>query len=195
MIIIIHNCIEMKIGYQEQLFLIVIGILLVITGIWALSSRKGLYVFGTISLIVIVLVVLNYINRGKVLEVKLLPNEKILLAEEGVKANIRYFNKSELVPDCKVTLTNLRIVVGKRVLFSDQYQDSFYFYFTERNTELPTPAISLKGVSYFMSLKDVVIKSRKDKSFIYCEPKSHPTGMKYIELNVSNAEKFAEGLK
>ena len=185
----------MKIGYQEQLFIIVIGILLVITGIWALSSRKGLYVFGTISLIVIVLVVLHYINRGKVLEVKLLPNEKVLLAEEGVKANIRYFNKSELAPDCKVTLTNLRIVVGKRVLFSDQYQDSFYFYFSERNTELPTPAISLKGVSYSMSLKDVVIKSRKDKSFIYCEPKSHPTGMKYIELNVSNAEKFAEGLK
>jgi len=185
----------MKIGYQEQLVLIVMGVLLVFTGLWALSSRKGLYVFGTISIIVIILVVLHFVTRGKVYVVKLLPNEKVLMEEEGVKVNIRYFNKSELAPDCKVTLTNLRIVVGKRILFSTQYQDSFYFYFNERNDELPTPVVSLKGVSYMLSLKEVTTKTRKEKSFIYFEPKSHITGMKYIELNVSDAKKFAELLK
>ncbi|OJJ18297.1 hypothetical protein BKI52_26120 [marine bacterium AO1-C] len=185
----------MKIGYQEQLVIIVVGILLIFTGLWALSSRKGLYVFGTISIIAIILVVLHFVTKGKEHVVKLLPDEKVLIEEEGVKANIRYFNKSELAPDCKVTLTNLRIVVGKRILFSTQYQDSFYFYFSEKNDELPTPAISLKGTSYMTSLKDIKVKSRKEKSFIYFEPESHLTGMKYIELNVNDASKFAEMLK
>jgi len=185
----------MKIGYQEQLVLIVMGVLLVFTGLWALSSRKGLYVFGTISIIVIILVVLHFVTKGKEYAVRLLPGEEVLIEEEGIKANIRYFNKSEMAPDCKVTLTNLRIVVGKRILFSTQYQDSFYFYFDERNNDLPTPAVSLKGVSYMLSLKDVAVKTRKEKSFIYCEPKSHVTGMKYIELNLSDARKFDEMLK
>ena len=185
----------MKIGYQEQLFIIVIGLLLVFTGLWAIGSRRGLYVFGTISVVVVVLVGLQYLKRGKKIEVKLFPNENVISAEEGVKVNIRYPNKTALALDCKITLTNLRIIIGKRILFSTQYQDSFFFYFTERNVELPTATVSLKGVSYKVSLKDITVKSRKGKSFIYFEPQRHVTALKHIELSVSNAEKFKEAIE
>ena len=183
---------QMKIGYPEKLTIIVVGILLIFTGLWGLSSRQGLYVFGVIVLIVVVLAGLTFVNRNKKYEVTLLPNEKVLNEEEGVKVNIRYFNKSEFAPDCKVTLTNLRIVVGKRILFGTQYRDSFYFYFTEHHDEPPTPIVSLRGVSYLISFKEITVKSRKDRRFIYLEPQSHPTGMKYIELNVGEVDRFTE---
>lgn len=100
----------MKIGSQEQLFIIITSIILLITGIWALGSKKGLYVFGTISIIVSVILVLQYLNRGTVKEVKIFENEQILYEEEGVKVNIRYINKSAVAPDCKVTLTSYNFV-------------------------------------------------------------------------------------
>lgn len=185
----------MKIGYQEQLFIIVIGILLLFTGIWALGSRKGLYVFGSISMIVIVLVAIQYFSRGKEVALKLLTNEKVLYEEEGVKVNLQRINRSELAPDCKVSLTNLRIIIGKRRLFGTQYQESFHFYFTERNEELPS-AISLTAVSSSMSLKDVVAKSRKkDKSFVYFVPKLNVTSIKNVEMHLKGVDQFMAQLK
>lgn len=184
----------MKIGYQEQLFIIIIGILLLFTGIWALGSKKGLYVFGGIAGIVLVLVVLQYFNQDKVITLKLHPNEKVLLEEEGVKVNLKYVNKSELAPDCKVTLTNLRVIVGKRVLFGTQYRESYHFYFTERNEQIPS-AINFTAVVTSLSLNDISIKSRKEKPFVYLEVGASLASMKHAELHIEGVTKFMEKLK
>lgn len=184
----------MKIGYQEQLFIIVVGILLLFTGLWALGSKKGLYVFASIAGIVAVLVALQYFNRGKVIALKLQPNEQVLLEEEGIKVNLKYANKSEVAPDCKVTLTNLRVIVGKRVLFGTQYRESYHFYFTERNKKIPSP-INFTAVVSSLSLNDVSSKTRKDKPYVYLAIGSSLSTMKYAELHIEGVEKFIEKLK
>lgn len=184
----------MKIGYQEQLFIIIIGILLLFTGIWALGSKKGLYVFGGFAGIVLVLVALQYFNRKKVITLKLHPNEKVLLEEEGVKVNLKYGNKAELAPDCKVTLTNLRVIVGKRVLFGTQYRESYHFYFTERNEQIPS-VINFTAVVTSLSLNGVTTKTRKEKPFVYLEVDSSLAAMKHAELHIRGVAKFMEKLK
>lgn len=184
----------MKIGYQEQLFMIIVGILLLITGLWALGSKKGLYVFASIAGIVAVLVALQYFNRGKAIVLKLHPNEKVLLEEAGVKANLKYANKSEVAPDCKVTLTNLRVIVGKRILFSPEYRESYHFYFTERNKQIPSP-INFTAVVTSLSLDDIQLKKRKDKSFVYLQVGSNLATMKHAELHIKSVAEFIGKLK
>ncbi|EAY29076.1 hypothetical protein [Microscilla marina] len=184
----------MKIGYQEQLFMIIVGIFLLITGVWALGSKKGLYVFGSIAGIVFVLVALQYLNRGKAIVLKLHPDEKVLLEEIGVKATLKYANKSEIAPECKVTLTNLRVIVGKRILFSPEYRESYHFYFTERNKQIPSP-INFTAVVASLSINSVSVKSRKDKPFIHLKTASNLASMQYAELYIEGVEKFIEELK
>jgi|GEM_PF-6714694 len=151
-----------------------------------------IWIYVILAFIVIAAVV-SYLMRNAV-EDKLQydENEEILYEEKGIKIYSKSSGPDQLfLVNCKIILTNLRIIILQKFLFGDKYKIHYIIWFNDNEK-----SFSLKdGIVHFkITGKELLLKEKNNKKFIEITPVDTYGLVRYIEVYLNNPEEFIRKL-